>query len=209
MADGGGTDTLEVAAGDGAVPAARRQRSDAVQNRRRILEAAEAVFSEHGVSAPIDQVAERAGVGVGTLYRHFSTKEALFEAIVLTRLEGLVEHLADQSDDGDPGTRFFAFLDELATSMANKHDLVDALSDAGIDIKSTCGSTMVDLQQAVERLLDRARAAGAVRAGVTAPEVFGLVVGVCHATERTGLDAASRRRMLDVVEAGLRPPAGA
>ena len=75
-----------------AVPCeSRPMRADAVKNRQRILEAAEAIFATEGLSVPIDTVAERAGVGVGTLYRHFPTKEALFEAIVMARLEFLLE----------------------------------------------------------------------------------------------------------------------
>ena len=66
-------------------------RADAVKNRARILQAAEEVFAANGISAPIDMVAEQAGVGVGTVYRHFPTKEALFEAIVLTGLQELVD----------------------------------------------------------------------------------------------------------------------
>ena len=76
---------------DDGPPGARPMRADAVKNRQRILEAAEEIFATEGVSVPIDAVAERAGVGVGTLYRHFPTKEALFEAIVMARLEYLLE----------------------------------------------------------------------------------------------------------------------
>ena len=82
-------------------------RADAVKNRARILEAAEEIFATEGVSVPIDTVAERAGLGVGTLYRHFPTKEALFEAIVVDRLESLLEMARRQSVDPDPGAALF------------------------------------------------------------------------------------------------------
>ena len=94
----------------------RPVRADAVENRRRILEAAEVVFAREGVSVPVDVVAERAGVGVGTLYRHFPTKEALFEAIVMTKLESMVEGAAAALDAGsgeDPGEALFSFLQVL------------------------------------------------------------------------------------------------
>jgi AcrR family transcriptional regulator len=68
----------------------RQPRSDSIRNRARILEAAERVFGSEGLAVPIDEIAERAGVGVGTIYRHFPTKEALFEAIVLSHFERLV-----------------------------------------------------------------------------------------------------------------------
>ena len=84
-------------------PGARPMRADAVKNRQRILDAAEAIFATEGLSVPIDTVAERAGVGVGTLYRHFPTKEALFEAIVTARLEYLLELARAHAGAADPG----------------------------------------------------------------------------------------------------------
>src|SRR5580704_7958811 len=74
-----------------AVPAKRPLRVDARQNRERVLDVAKAVFSAEGLDVPIDEIARRAGLGVGTLYRHFPTKGALFQAIVLGRMEHLVE----------------------------------------------------------------------------------------------------------------------
>jgi AcrR family transcriptional regulator len=182
-------------------------RADAVKNRQRILEAAEEVFAAQGVSVPIDVVAERARVGVGTLYRHFPTKEALFEAIVLTRLEELASAAGVTVDAGDVGQAFFSFLREFAGKVSNKHDLIDALGAVGIDIKSRCSAVADELEAGVESMLRRAERAGAVRAGMTAKEVLGLLIGVCQACEDSpgGLDCASRERMVDVVCDGLRP----
>src|SRR5580658_3772091 len=90
-------------AGDAPPPdAARRPRADSLRNRARLLEAAEAVFGSEGLGVPIDRIAERAGVGVGTLYRHFPTKEALFEAIVLRHFEKLVEEARIAETAPDP-----------------------------------------------------------------------------------------------------------
>ncbi|HEX3564119.1 MAG TPA: TetR/AcrR family transcriptional regulator [Acidimicrobiales bacterium] len=191
-----------------AATAPRAMRSDAVKNRERILEAAEEVFSAQGLSAPIDMVAERAGVGVGTLYRHFPTKEALFEAIVLTGLQDLVQAADAGCEDGevDPGDAFFAFLRVFSRTVSMKHDLVDALGDAGIDIKSQCSETVGDLEAKIQRILDRAEDAGAVRKGVTTQEVMGLLIGACQTAERSAPDIASRDRMVDIVCDGLRPP---
>lgn len=184
----------------------RPMRADAVKNRERILEAAEEVFAADGLSVPIDVVAERAGVGVGTLYRHFPTKEALFEAIVETRLDALLDsaHSAAAAEDG--GEAFFSFLRTFAMEASRKHDLVDALALAGVDIKSRCAAKLDELKAAWQRLLDRALASGAVRDDVTTDEVIGLVVGVCHAAEQTGL-AGTPERMIEVVSDGLRPRA--
>jgi AcrR family transcriptional regulator len=180
-------------------------RSDAVKNRLRILEAAEEVFAARGVAAPIDEVAERAGVGVGTLYRHFPNKEALFEAIVVTRLEELARTASAPPGPGDPGDAFFSFLRQFAGKVSNKHDLIDALGAAGIDIKSSCAARADELEAGVTAMLDRAKAAGSVRDGVTTREVIGLVVATCQAAEQTELDADSRQRILEIVCDGLRP----
>jgi AcrR family transcriptional regulator len=181
-------------------------RADAVRNRARILEAAEEVFAAQGISAPIDMVAEQAGVGVGTLYRHFPTKEALFEAIVLTGLQELAVAATAPADDHDAGEAFYAFVRTFASKASMKHDLVDALGAAGIDIKSQCAMTVVDLEAGLDRMLRQAEAAGAMRPGVTTQEVIGLVVGVCKAADLSSAGAASRDRMLDIVCDGLRLP---
>jgi AcrR family transcriptional regulator len=181
-------------------------RADAVKNRARILQAAEEVFAANGLSAPIDLVAEEAGVGVGTVYRHFPTKEALFEAIVLTGLQELVEAATAPADDQDAGEAFYAFIRTFASKVSIKHDLIDALSAAGIDIKSQCAMTVEDLEAGVERMTRRAEVAGAVRPGVTTQEVIGLVVGVCKAVDMSSADDASRDRMVDIVCDGLRAP---
>ena len=187
----------------------RPMRADAVKNRARILQAAEEVFAANGLSAPIDLVAEQAGVGVGTVYRHFPTKEALFEAIVLTGLQELVEAATAPADDQDAGEAFFAFIRSFASKVSIKHDLIDALGAAGIDIKSQCAMTVEDLEAGVDRMTRRAEAAGAVRPGVTTQEVIGLVVGVCKAVDMSSANDASRDRMVDIVCDGLRLPSTA
>jgi len=207
-ADGVDTSALPVhAEGDDGVPAeARPRRADAVKNRRRILEAAEEVFAAHGVSAPVDLVAEQAGVGVGTLYRHFPTKESLIEAIVVTRVQDLAAATAGFADAPEPGEAFFAFLRQFARQASNKRDLFDALGDAGVDVKARCASQFAQLERGIDGLLHRAEAAGAVRDDITTNDVIGLVAGACMATERSGIDAGCFERMVEIVCDGLRPP---
>jgi AcrR family transcriptional regulator len=199
--------SADVAASTGAETEGGRRpmRADALKNQGRILEAAEEVFALQGVSAPIDMVAERAGVGVGTVYRHFPTKEALFEAIVLSRLEELASAASAATQADDANEAFFSFLRLFARQVSKKHDLIDALGAAGIDIKSQCSATIGVLESGVERMLERAEAVGAVRGGVSTHEVIGLLVGVCQAAEQSDLDAASQERMVEVICDGLRP----
>lgn len=198
--------TVDAMGVDTQPPCARPMRADAVKNRQRILEAAEAIFATEGLSVPIDTVAERAGVGVGTLYRHFPTKEALFEAIVIDRLESLVEMARSYAGAAEPGDALFSFLGQFAQQASAKHDLFDALSSAGIDIKSTCAGMVDEMKRSIDVLLQRAVEAGSVRSDVSAEEMIGLVVGACQVQSHSGLDDAGVLRMVRVVCDGLRAP---
>jgi AcrR family transcriptional regulator len=182
----------------------RPLRADAQRNRERILEAAEEIFAREGLAVPVDVVAERAGVGVGTVYRHFPTKEALFVAIVEARLHALVESTR-VADGDDPGRAFFGFLSIMAEQVSLKHDLFDALLAAGIDVKSKNGALMEELESGIEQLRQRAVAAGAVRADVSTEQVMGLVIGACMASEHTGMGDQAGRHLVGIVFDGLRP----
>ena len=190
----------------GEQPEARPLRADAARNRQRILDAAEEVFAKEGLSVPIDAVASVAGVGVGTLYRHFPTKEALFQAIVISRLTELVE-AARAGADADPGEAFFSFLDRMADEVRLKQDLFEALGDAGIDVKSSCGELMEELESGVDKLRERAVDAGVLRDDVTTQQAIGLVVGTCMASRRPDM-ALGSQQMLKVVYDGLRQRTG-
>ena len=191
------------AAANGAATALRPLRADAAKNRERILEAAEATFTAEGVAAPIDAVAERAGVGVGTVYRHFPTKEALFEAIVTARLDALTETTRELAGGSDPSEAVFAFLREFGRQASAKQDLFDAIDAAGLDIKSACAASVDELTRGIDLLLERAQASGAVRRDVTSGEVIALIVGACH----SGSEDIVCQRMVEIVCDGIRVPA--
>jgi AcrR family transcriptional regulator len=176
-----------------------------VKNRKRILEAAEEIFAVEGLAVAIDAVAERAGVGVGTLYRHFPNKEALFEAIVIDRITQLLEGASSLKAAEDPGAALFAFLREIAEHASAKRDLFDALTSAGIDIKSRCSEPFEEMMRNIDVLVKRAVAAGAVRDDLSTAEIVGLVVGTCHAGGDSGIDGPGLQRMVGVVISGLRP----
>lgn len=204
-----GTTEDEMAAGTGADErpmAARPMRADAIKNRARILEAAEEIFSTEGVGVPIDTVAERAGLGVGTLYRHFPTKEALFEAIVVSRLEQLMEMVRARSDAEDPGEALFDFLRQFAAHASAKRDLFEALGSAGIDIKSQCSEMVEEMKRNIDVLRQRSVEAGVLRSDITTEEMVGLVMGACQAGTQSGSDDAGCQRMVEVVCDGLRSP---
>jgi AcrR family transcriptional regulator len=197
------TEVQESGGADGR-PEARPMRADAMKNRARILEAAEEIFATEGVSVPIDKVAERAGLGVGTLYRHFPTKEALFEAIVVDRLQDLLELGRAKREAPDPGAAMFDFLRQFSQQASAKRDLFEALGSAGIDIKSQCAELMDEMKQNIDALRRRAVAAGALRPDVSTDEMVGLVMGACEAGGHTGTDAAGLARLVEIVCDGLR-----
>jgi AcrR family transcriptional regulator len=181
------------------------KRADARRNRAQILVAAEICFAEQGVGVPIDDIARRACVGVGTVYRHFPTKEALAEAVVVTRMEKLVDEARSVAESDDPGGAFFGFLQTLSEAGSAKRDLIDALSGAGIDVKEKLYSLKDELTAAIGELLERAKQVGAVREDVDLADLFGLVMGTCASAQ--GEIGCSQARMLSIVCDGLRSPA--
>src|SRR5689334_9020112 len=114
----------------------RKPRADALRNRAKLLEAAEAVFAARGPAASTEEIATAAGVGAGTLFRHFPTKEALLEAIVIGRLRNLVDQAAALTSDPDPGRAFFVFFERMVEHASKKKAFTEALSGAGVDVKS-------------------------------------------------------------------------
>jgi AcrR family transcriptional regulator len=182
---------------------ARVPRADAVRNLAKILQAAEEVFAAEGLAVPIDEVARRAGVGVGTVYRHFPTKEALFEAIVVSRLENLIERAQELSTAADAGAALFAFVDDLVTMAVEKKDIHDELVRAGVTSEQLSAPIKDKLTGRVEVLLERAQAAGAVRQDVNIFDLTTLLMGTCMAAGQQGRPECTAR-LVAVICDGLR-----
>src|SRR5580692_12944592 len=170
----------------------RALRADAERNREHVLRVAQEVFAAEGLAVPIDEIARRAGLGVGTLYRHFPTKEALFEAIVIGRMQILVGEAREGCSAKDAGEAFFAILVRIAEEGAVKRDFLDALASAGSDVARVLGGLKEELHAAFEHLLKRAQRAKAVRRDVKAREVMALATGALGACKRLGVDARGR-----------------
>jgi AcrR family transcriptional regulator len=180
-------------------------RADARRNRERLLAEAERVFTEHGPGATTEEVASRAGVGIGTVFRHFPTKESLLEAVYLARLERVVGEADKLTRAEDPGPAFFAFLDCLVIESCAKRAFHDVLAASGVDVAAAAAPAKADLRQAGETLLARAQAAGAVRPDIGGDELMALMVGLARTAEYTGDDPGLRARTLGVLLDGLRP----
>ena len=176
--------------------AGRPLRADAARTRERVLQAAREAFAESGYGVPLDEIAALAGVGPGTVYRHFPSKETLFEAVVTARITDLVADARARAEAADPGEAFFGFLARIADESAAKRDLPDAISIAG--------SLREDLFAALDLLLRRAQRAGAVRAEVRTADLIvlfkGMFAGLAGITDR-----AQREVVFAVLADGLRP----
>ena len=192
---------------DGATPGPRALRADARRNRQRVLDAAESAFASDGISVPIDEIARRAGVGAGTVYRHFPTKEALFHAIVMGRLERMTAQARSVAGAHDPGAAFFDFLAMLVEEGHAKRDLVDAIAAGGFVTNPAATPAGREFRGAVGALLDRAQAAGAVRRDVGVEDLMALLRGVSLAVRDSG-ERDLPGRLFAVVSRGLRPDPG-
>ncbi|WP_219464808.1 TetR/AcrR family transcriptional regulator [Nonomuraea rhizosphaerae] len=175
-------------------------RADAQRNRARVLEAAEVVLARDGLSASMRAIADLAGVGVGTIYRQFPTKEALYQAIVLDRVHRLIARAEALATAGDAGAAFFEYFETIVVDATTRKVFVDALTSAGINAKAG----MPDMRASIERLLVRAQQAGAVRADIGMPELLALLSATCLAAQHHHWDNALRTRTLAVVFDGLK-----
>jgi AcrR family transcriptional regulator len=179
-------------------------RADARRNRERLLAAADLVFAEQGVGASTEEVARRAEVGIGTVFRHFPTKESLLEAVFVARLRGLADTAEKLSLAEDAGPAFFAFLDAVLDQSGAKKAFSEALAGAGVDV-AAAAPVKGALYQAGATLLARAQRSGAVRPDLTAAELMALLVGLARTAEHTAHDPALRARTVGVLVDGLRP----
>ncbi len=185
------------------VPPPRALREDAARNRASLLAAAEAEFAEHGADASIADIARRAGVAKGTVFRHFATKEELMAAIVgadLAALSAVAEPLLGAAD---PGAALLELLTEIA-GQRQQHDLTFLQSMSGAHPAVVAEQDR--LFATVERLVDAARESGDIRADVTGADVILLSCAPVHVVEFLTDPAPDQwRRYLAIIFDGLRP----
>jgi len=182
----------------------RPLRADARRNRERILRAAREAFATKGIGVPLDEIARRAGVGPGTVHRHFPAKEALFEAVVVEHLEELTGDAHKALEAEDAGPAFFGFLARMTSEADAKQDLADAIAGAGASLRGETQQVAAGLRETFAALLARAQEAGAVRADVDAEDVQAIVLGALTARRRRA-DAARPDRLTALVLDCLRP----
>jgi AcrR family transcriptional regulator len=190
---------------DEALSSDRPVRADARRNRARILEAAEAVFAEQGASASTEAVAARAGVAIGTVFRHFPTKLELLKAVVMNLLDRLVAEADAMVDDQDAVTALFDFGGLVMSIGVRNRAVIDRLAETGVQVR--VGDALTRLRPSIVVLLDRAKAAGAVRADLLPEELIALLGALCQEAIAANWSEHFRKRALDLMFDGMRPNA--
>jgi AcrR family transcriptional regulator len=181
----------------------RKPRADAVRNRERVLEAAKAVFSAGGPDASLEAVARKAGVGIGTLYRHFPTRESLFEAVYRREVQQLGELAEQLKGEATPVEALRRWLKSNVEFVATKKGMSAALALAVQNSSELSAYSFDRLTKAVGALLDRAVAAGEIRSDISPEDVLRTLVGMCYMHDQPGWQK-SVLRMVDVFVDGLR-----
>jgi len=181
----------------------RKPRADAVRNRERVLEAAKAVFSAGGAVASLEAVARRAGVGIGTLYRHFPTREALYEAVYRREVEQLGELAEQLKNEAKPVDGLRHWLSSNVEFVATKKGMAAALALAAHGSPELHSYTFDRLTKALGALLGRAVAAGEIRADVSPEDLLRALVGMCYLHDQPGWQSTVLR-LMNVFVDGLR-----
>lgn len=184
-------------------------RRDALRNRQRLLEAADAMFREHGVDVSVGEIAAAAGVGRGTLFRNFASKDALIAAVLAERIREVLalgeDLLANDPDDVEVA---FRFVEELVARQDENRALLQALTEDSPLIAPELQKVQVAMATLLEALLERGRRVGSIRPEATAVDLMMLVKGLCmRPAAEQPLAPETVRRHLDLVRAALSTPA--
>jgi AcrR family transcriptional regulator len=177
----------------------RPQRADARANREKLVAAARALFSEKSTSAPLEEVADRAGVGIGTLYRHFPTRQALLEAVYVDEVEAMARAASDLAEL-PPWEALSQWLHQYVGFAATKRALNEALmeTDPHSDVLRTCRTAITVAGTA---LVERAQGAGVIRSDTDFMDVVRMVGGIAMVPTE---DPEQKKRLLELALDGLR-----
>jgi AcrR family transcriptional regulator len=183
----------------------RKPRSDAVKNRERLIEAAKEVLGKGGPDASLEAVARRADVGIGTLYRHFPTREALFQAVYRHEVEQLIKLADDLAGRGDPVEALRSWMHAYVGLVATKRGLLGALAVVVSESsKALYAELSVRVTAAVKVLLTRAVATGELRPDIRADDLLHTMFALCYARQPEAGWKEQVLRLLDIFIDGLR-----
>jgi AcrR family transcriptional regulator len=184
----------------------RPQRSDAARNRARLLAAASQAFAEHGLDAGVGEIADRAGVGRGTLFRHFPTKQDLIAAVVVEKMHlAIADGRKWLENDGQRGTAAFTFVAEMVHRQQRERALFEAIADQFL-VRCDIQAEHAELLALIEELLSAGKAAGTVRPEVGAVDVMLLIKGVCSAASELKGSPELLDRHLSLITAAISTP---
>ncbi|MEU9474818.1 helix-turn-helix domain-containing protein [Streptomyces sp. NPDC048191] len=188
------------------MPQVRPMRADARRNYERLLQVAAEAFAEHGENASLDDIAKRAGVGSGTLYRHFPTRQDLLQAAYVDRIEAMAARADALAAQLPPGEALLEWLGEVGVGAIQVRGMKALLGSAVTDGSSLAGTACgTAVQDAARRLVEAAQREGSLRTDIEPIEVLRLAHGVASASELADVQGRQIRRYLSLLTEGLRP----
>jgi AcrR family transcriptional regulator len=195
-------------AGGGKAPGAmRKPRADARRNRDGLLEAAKAAFGEVGAEASLDEIARRAGVGIGTLYRHFPTREAVVEAVYRREVQQLADAAPRLIDSLPPAEALRAWMRLFIDYIAAKKVIAPALKSLVGGGSALYADSGARINEAMALLVERARASGDIRPNTDSADLLRALIGFAYVNAAPDWEA-SARRLIDLLIDGLRSQPG-
>ncbi|ACK52219.1 transcriptional regulator, TetR family [Methylocella silvestris BL2] len=183
----------------------RKPRADAKRNHERLVEMAKAAFADVGVDVGLDEIARRAGVGIGTLYRHFPNRDAIVEAVYRREVQQLADSAASLLQSLSPGEALREWMRLFVDYIATKKVIAPALGSIVGGASELYASSGARITAAMSLLVERAGASGDIRADVDPNDLLRALVGFTYGNAAPGWEA-SARRLIDILMDGLRPP---
>jgi len=183
---------------------ARKPRADALRNRERILEVAKEAFTQQGANASLDEIAKQAGVGAGTLYRHFPTRDELIEGVYRNEVEKLAAAAPRFAETMSPLEALRAWMLLLVDYIAAKHIIASALNSVVGGPSRLYEGSRTTIHGAIDQLVKRAKKSGELQKDLDASDLLRALIGVSHVG--SGADwQQSAKRLVDILIAGSRP----
>jgi AcrR family transcriptional regulator len=183
-------------------PLARKPRADSARNRQSLIDAAKAGFSEVGLTVSLEEIARRAGVGIGTLYRHFPTREAVVEAVYRREVEQLADAVPQLLEASPAGEALHKWMHLFVDYIATKRLIAPSLGATAARTSPLYASSAELITRAITTLVKRAVASGDVRNDIDPSDLLRAMVGVSYGNPDAGWQA-SARRLIDVLMDGL------
>jgi AcrR family transcriptional regulator len=183
----------------------RKPRADAQRNRELLLEAAKAAFAAVGPDASLDEIARRAGVGIGTLYRHFPSRDAVVGAVYSRAVQQLADSATRLLATQAPGEALHQWMRLFVDYIATKKVIAAAVSAIVGGASELYAASGLQITEAVRLLVARAAAGGDIRANVDPMDLLRALIGFTYGNDSPGWQA-SALRLIDILMDGLRPP---